>query len=250
MVIAINSVVFGSLSIGFGGILAIFIKKENVSLTCLIMSFAAGMMISAPCFEMLPRALMLSGTTVTLIGFFVGVIAVVFFDLAIESYVDKKMCRSKKTTDNQTDLFKSACIMFVATVFHDIPEGIAIGAGMADNISLGYLMGVILLVHNIPIGIAVGSSLLCAGVAKLKMIGITTLAGVVMLISCLFGYVLGGLTGQISAISLAVSSGAMLYVVFEEILSTTVLIRKDSLGNLFTVFGMAFGFLVIQLVKH
>ncbi len=250
MGLELYSVVFGSLGIGFGGFLSLFFKNVNVGITCLILSFASGMMISGPCFEMLPHSIEISGVSLTLIGFFFGIIMVVIFDLFIDSYIDKRILKYNNRLDPKNDMLKSAVIMVVATMFHDIPEGIAIGAGLSHGSSLVLLMGIMLILHNVPIGIAIGGSLLSADFKKISMLLITFFAGTITLVGCLIGYAFGSISEQVTSVSLAVASGAMLYVVFEDILPKTVLIRKDGLGNLFTVFGIAFGIFIISLTKE
>ncbi|MBQ3076092.1 MAG: hypothetical protein IJC26_08480 [Clostridia bacterium] len=82
---------------------------------------------------------------------------------------------------------------------------------------------------------------------KPKAVFITALSGVPTVIGALLGYLLGdiGLLGL--ALSLGFASGAMLYVVFGEILPQAYLMYHSKAPAFSTIAGMAVGLLIIYL---
>ena len=80
---------------------------------------------------------------------------------------------------------------------------------------------------------------------KPKAILITALSGVPTIIGGLLGYVIGDIGPLGLALSLCFASGAMLYVVFGEILPQAILLYRSKLPAFSTIIGMVVGLLII-----
>ena len=141
--------------------------------------------------------------------------------------------------------------MACAIALHNVPEGMTIGASYAIGggemgraaLTLAILIGL----HNIPEGMAVSVPLISGGMKKPKAVLITALSGLPTVIGAILGYLFGdiGLLGL--ALSLGFASGAMLYVVFGEILPQAYLMYHSKAPAFSTIGGMAVGLLIIYL---
>jgi len=99
--------------------------------------------------------------------------------------------------------------------------------------------------HNIPEGMAVSVPLISGGMARWKAVVITAASGIPTILGALMGYLLGELGPVGLTLSLGFASGAMLYVVFGEILPQSILMYHSKLPAFSTLVGILVGLLII-----
>ena len=141
--------------------------------------------------------------------------------------------------------------MACAIALHNVPEGMTIGASYASEngvlgksaITLALLIGL----HNIPEGMAVSVPLITGGIGKVKAVLITAASGIPTIIGAFLGYLIGDIGPMGLALSLSFASGAMLYVVFGEILPQAFLLYHSKHPAFAAIFGMFVGLLIIYL---
>jgi ZIP family zinc transporter len=73
---------------------------------------------------------------------------------------------------------------------------------------------------------------------------VVTLSGFPMAIGGLIGLLLGGLSADVTAFVLASAGGAMLYVVFGEVIPQAVTMQRTRLPTIVTLVGMLLGLLM------
>ena len=101
----------------------------------------------------------------------------------------------------------------LAMALHDIPEGMAIGAGDAVGHELGLVIALAIALHNIPEGMSIAAPLHMGGVRRRRILMATLFIGFVTPLGTLASVWLGRMGPTWSAFILALASGAMLYVV-------------------------------------
>ena len=151
--------------------------------------------------------------------------------------------------ENKLALFIAGLVMACAIALHNVPEGMTIGASYASTggamgsaaITLAVLIGL----HNIPEGMAVSVPLISGGVNKLKAVLITALTGVPTMLGALLGFWLGEIGPVGLTFSLGFASGAMLYVVFGEILPQAILMYHSKLPAFSAIAGLLVGLFII-----
>ena len=107
------------------------------------------------------------------------------------------------------------------------------------------VLAVLIGLHNIPEGMAVAVPLIGGGMSKWKAILMTALSGVPTVIGALLGFLLGDIGVLGLALSLGFASGAMLYVVFGEILPQSILMYHSKLPAFSAISGILVGLLII-----
>ena len=139
--------------------------------------------------------------------------------------------------------------MASAIALHNVPEGMTIGASYAsdDGVMGGaaLILAVLIGLHNIPEGMAVSVPLISGGMAKWKAVLITACSGIPTILGALLGYLLGEIGPLGLTLSLGFASGAMLYVVFGEILPQSILMYYSKLPAFSTIVGILVGMLII-----
>ena len=108
-------------------------------------------------------------------------------------------------------------------------------------LTLAILIGL----HNIPEGMAVSVPLIGGGMKKGKAVALTAISGFPTVVGALLGYWLGDIGALGLAMSLGFASGAMLYVVFGEILPQSILMYHSKLPAFSAIVGMLVGIVII-----
>jgi ZIP family zinc transporter len=102
-------------------------------------------------------------------------------------------------------------------------------------------------VHNIPEGMAIAAPLLAGGINKWKVVLFTSLAGATTLLGGLIGILIGRISDFAIALSLSGAGGAMLYIVFGEIIPQSVIMTRNRIASIVTLFGIIIGLVVTQI---
>ncbi|ACX53175.1 zinc/iron permease [Ammonifex degensii KC4] len=116
-------------------------------------------------------------------------------------------------------------IMFLAIALHDLPEGIALGAGSALAEQLGFLLALALGLHNLPEGVINAVPLNRSGLSPRKVLALNLLLSLVTPFGTLLGQGIGFSAPSAIPFSLALAGGAMSYVVLKELLPLALSLR-------------------------
>ena len=256
-----------------GGLVGAMLQKDSNRTVSLLLSFAGGVMLSVVCFDLITEALATSIGILTVIGAIaLGVVVIFLLNYLIDRKTNPEVphidANHPKTADDLDELIHSdhyemhysnkdnkftllvaGMVMACAIALHNVPEGITIGASYANNDgvmgSSALMLAVLIGLHNIPEGMAVSVPLISGGMSKVKAVFMTALSGVPTIIGALIGFLIGdmGLLGL--ALSLGFASGAMLYVVFGEIIPQAILMYHSKLPAFSVIFGILIGLLII-----
>ena len=254
--IIIFSAIAGIAGMGLGGLIsAVLLKKPSDTMICWLLSFAAGIMVSIACFGLVIEALKITNPLVSVFGLVIGIVVIMVLnritDRITETREDKlqihhtheELYHASEIIKNPT-MLRSGVIMFIAIALHNVPEGIAIGAGGAHEFRLGVLLAAMIAIHNVPEGMAIAAPLLAGGVNRWKVVLLTSLAGGTTLIGGVIGAGIGNISDFAVALSLSSAGGAMLYIVFGEIMPQFIVMTKSRTASIVTLFGIIIGFLV------
>lgn len=244
---------------GLGGVLTVLLGNRSTSMTGWLLSFAAGIMIGVVCFGLIPEATGIGGIYYTIGGVIGGIIIIMALnriaDNITEAQTNKKIHETQEElyhaspilSGGNSKLFRSGIIMLFAIALHNIPEGLAIGAAGSHDAQLGLTLAIIIALHNIPEGMAIAAPLFSGGMKKSKVIGLAALAGAPTLIGGAVGLLVGKISDVAISLSLAAAGGAMLYVVFGEIIPQVIVNSKSRLSTIITLFGIIIGLIVTQI---
>jgi len=241
--------IFGT---GLGGVVsAVLFKRSSENTICGMLSFSAGVMTSIVCFGLVPEAFELAGVLAIVLGLALGIFVIMGLDQIVENASETKGDKQKEqhdagqvTSAYSNNMLRSGMLILIAIGLHNIPEGIAIGAGGAFSPQLGAILALMIALHNIPEGMAVATPLIVGGISKRKVILLTALTGSSTVIGGIIGMIIGGISDFAIALSLAVAGGAMLYIVFGEIIPQSVVMGNSRVIAAVTLFGIIIGFVV------
>lgn len=232
---------FGTFGTTIGGIIGVTFKNTSNRFLGFILEFAAGLMISIVCFDLIPEALELSNLSYTLAGILFGVAVMIICDNLI-----KQKYNAKKVKSNNS-LLKTGIIVGIGLALHNFPEGLAIGSGFGASIKLGYSLAIAILLHDIPEGISMSVPMRYGGMNKTKVVVYTLLSGVTTGIGAFFGALLGTIGAGVISLCLSFAAGAMLYIVSGELIPESKNLYKGRFASIGNILGFIMGMLAMNL---
>ena len=271
----VTTAIAGVLGTGLGGLIGAMLQKDSKRTVSLLLSFAGGVMLSVVCFDLVTEAIETQVGILTVITSIALGVAVTFgLNYLIDCkttpeipHIDENHPKTADDldelihsdhlehhyarNDNKLSLFVAGIVMACAIALHNVPEGMTIGASYASNDgvmgSAALVLAVLIGLHNIPEGMAVSVPLISGGMNKLKAVLITAASGIPTILGALLGYLLGEIGPLGLTVSLGFASGAMLYVVFGEILPQSILMYHSKLPAFSAIAGILAGLLIIFL---
>ena len=258
---------------GLGGLIGALLQKDSNRTVSLLLSFAGGVMLSVVCFDLVTEAVETQVGTLIVVGSIAFGVAITYI---LNYLIDRKtnpevphidenhpktaddldelihsdhLEQHYAKNDSKMGLFVAGIVMASAIALHNVPEGMTIGASYASNDgvmgSAALVLAVLIGLHNIPEGMAVSVPLISGGMSKWKAVLVTASSGIPTILGALLGYLLGEIGPMGLTLSLGFASGAMLYVVFGEILPQSILMYHSKLPAFSTIVGILVGMLII-----
>ncbi len=284
LAIIVVTFISGVIGTGLGGVVGAVLKRDSNKIVSLLLAFAAGIMLAVVCFDLMSEPIEMmkaEGSALPALTPLIVVAAVAAgygVIYLLNFVIDKRTNREVKhidenhptTADNldelihsnhyethknsKSNLFVAGLVMMFAIALHNLPEGMVIGASYAisDDVvanlfsGSGFIMAIVIGLHNVPEGMAVSVPLISGGMGKLKAVGLTALSGLPTVIGALLGFAIGGISDIMLVLSLGFASGAMLYVVFGELLPESILMWRSKLPAFVLFLGVIAGFLLVM----
>lgn len=232
----------------------VFLMKDKINkkIEKVLLGFASGVMIAAsiwsliiPSIDMAKEQDLIAWLPAS-IGFLLGIL----FLLILDSIIPHLHVNSKEPEGIKTNL-KKTTMMVLAVTLHNIPEGMAVGVAFAgaiigNTITMAGAMALAIgiAIQNFPEGAIISMPLKAEGKTKLKAFISGTLSGIVEPIGAITTILLTKLVVPILPYLLSFASGAMIYVVVEELIPAS---QEGKHSNLATI-GVGIGFVLMMIL--
>ena len=210
------------LSTVIGAIIGFIFKKISHKFSDIVLSFAAGVMLSAAVLGLILPSIEYSGKygiIITVAGIFAGALCLNLIDKLVPHL--HRLVGADTESHNNANLSK--VLLFVTAIaIHNLPEGIAagVGFGSGDNTQALLIAGGIAL-QNVPEGMVIIGPMLAAGVTPRKTFVCAMITGLIEVIGTLIGYFAVTVSAAILPFALAFAGGTMLYVISDEMIPET-----------------------------
>ena len=207
-----------------GAAIGFVFKNLSHKFSDFVLSFAAGVMLSAAILGLILPALDYGGKwglLIVLAGIFAGAIFLNVLDKAVPHLHKLVKPDSEIETHKNADLNK-VLLFVLAIAIHNLPEGIAAGVGFGSgNNAQAFLIAGGIALQNIPEGMVIIGPMLAAGVSKKRTFVCALITGLIEVAGTLIGYFAVSLASAVLPFALAFAGGTMLYVVSDEMIPET-----------------------------
>jgi len=215
--------VAAGLATSIGGILTFFVKRDNMKMLALGLSFSAGVMLYISFMDILPDAINWlggafgekKGSLLAVSIFLAGILLVALVDYLMPDHVTKDMI-----TDHRRKLKRVGILAAIAIAFHNFPEGLATFMTGLKSISLSIPIAIAIALHNIPEGISVALPIYNATGKKRKAFFWASLSGMAEPLGAILGFLIlkDYLNDVTFGILFALIAGIMIYLSLDELL--------------------------------
>ncbi len=196
-----------------GGVLSLIggtlllMNRKLVKISHLLSSFAAGALLGAVFFELLPEGVHQAEESIGILMFFVYVLGGI-----IVFYLLERVLHWQHNHDSESVKEPIIPMIIIGDTIHNFVDGIAIAAAFLVNIPLGIITALVVGAHEIPQEIGDFGVLLRKGLKRRKIILINFLSALVSLMGAILTFYIGTSFINLSVIFIAISAGFFMYI--------------------------------------
>lgn len=258
-----------SLGTGLGGLIAV-IRRPGRRSYGLLMGITAGVMICLSFLELVHQAWEMAGWLTATIGFGIGATFMFLLDHFAPHirFGEKEIRGSQKSELSMppveihsgrhrygwfrrqdrvldTKLVNTGMLLAVGVTLHNLPEGIAVGAGYLLNPQFGLFIAVAILLHNIPEGIATALPLCRGGVCRWDAFKVAFLSGLAEPVGALLASLFLVSFQSLVPGALAFAGGVMVFITLDELIPTA----REYGHEHYTAIGIIIGSLFVFILS-
>jgi len=207
-----------------GGALLLINKKAAYEIGALLTPFAAGAMLGAAFFDMLPEAVAISGVGTH--AFRWAVIGITAFFL-LEHYLHwfhHHHDHDEKNAGQKTPV----SLVIIGDTLHNAIDGVAIGAAFAVSPAVGITTTVAIAAHEIPQEIGDFSILLKAGMRRLYVLMWNAISALATVVTAVITFRLGNSENLPLGAIVGLAAGMFIYVAASDLIPS---IHADAKGK-------------------
>ena len=241
------------LAAGIGALPVFLVDRASRRLQDVLLGSAAGIMLAATCFSLLLPGLqiaalrtggVLAGGLLVGAGVMAGAIGLW---LAHRLLPHEHIIKGKESLGGGLlpRNVRRIWLFVLAITLHNVPEGLAVGVGVASGEAAdGLALTIGIFVQNLPEGFVVALALLPLGWSRLQAVLVALATGAVETVGGFVGAGAVTLSTAVLPWALAAAAGAMLFVINHEIIPET----HENGHETPATFGVVGGFILMMLL--
>lgn len=207
-----------------GALFGFVFKKASHKFSDIVLSFAAGVMLSAAIIGLILPSLEYGGKLsllVTVAGVFCGAVCINLID-KIVPHLHRLTGVDQETHPEKSDKLNKVLLFVIAIAIHNLPEGIAAGVGFGTgNTAEALTIAGGIALQNVPEGMVIIAPMLAAGMSYSRTFFVAIITGLIEVFGTLLGYFAVSISAVILPFALAFAGGTMLYVISDEMIPET-----------------------------
>lgn len=240
-----NTILMGclatSICTALGALPALLFNRVTHRGKDILLAFTAGIMVAASTYGLIPSALKLSNLWILTIGTLLGTAVLTLLELLIPH-------QDLEHAPQRADSGRTSIFLFLSAMgLHNLPEGLSVGVSYgSSNHDLGTIVALSIGLQNIPEGFLTALFLITHGLRRRTALLLATLTGVLELAACWIGLEFTASFRAVVPYGLAFAAGAMLFVVYKELIP-----ESHGDGNeRASTFSFIFGLLTMIALTH
>ncbi len=207
-----------------GSIIGFMFKKISHKFSDIVLSFAAGVMLTAAVVNLIMPSIEMGGkfsVLVTVTGIFLGAIVLNVIDRMVP-HLHKIAGPDQESHPRSADRINKVMLFVLAIAIHNFPEGIAAGVGFGSgNTTEALTIAGGIALQNIPEGMVIIAPMLAAGISKRRTFFVAALTGVIEVAGTFIGYFAVTVSEAVLPFALSFAGGTMLYIISDEMIPET-----------------------------
>jgi ZIP family zinc transporter len=253
------------LGTGLGGLIAVLRRPGRRSFGFL-MGITAGVMLTLSFHQLVNEAWELQGFVTATVGFAAGALFMLALDMLIphirfgerepsaleiaelpEEDAEPRHGRGRRHERRVIDrqLLHTGTLLALGITLHNIPEGIAVGAGFMHMPEFGMMIAVAILLHNIPEGMGTALPLAMSGIGRWQAFRVALLSGLAEPAGALAAAALLGTFSALVPGALAFAGGVMVFITLDELLP----MAREHGHQHYTAIGIILGAIFVFLLS-
>lgn len=142
-------------------------------------------------------------------------------------------------------LVNSGLFLAIGITLHNLPEGIAVGAGYLHNPQFGLFISLAILLHNIPEGLATALPLCKGGLCRWDALRVAFLSGLAEPVGALLASLFLVPFQHMVPGALAFAGGVMVFITLDELIPTA----REYGHEHFTAIGIILGAIFVFILS-
>jgi ZIP family zinc transporter len=232
-----NVIVLASLIVflftSFGALLSLIFNKVSENTIDFSLAFSSGIMLVASFTSLIIPSLELGNIFLTNFGIIMGFLFVYLLEKLVPHI--EKLNIPLHVEENK---FKAIFLIVGAIIIHNLPEGLAVGVSLGNDMIKGLITALAIGIQDIPEGLAVSLPLIYITEKKFIPILIGIISGLSEAIFVILGALFFSLYNLLLPIGLSLAGGAMLYVVIKEIFPQIYRNKNEKFITFFFLLGL------------
>jgi zinc and cadmium transporter len=233
---------FGGLVSVLGGIIIISNRKLADKVSRVSAPFAAGALLGAAFFDLLPEAIEIDTSSVVFRWAILGLI--IFF--LLEHYLHWFHHHHEHDGENRTFKKPTSTLIIIGDTIHNLIDGVVIGAAFLVSVPLGIITAIAVAAHEIPQEIGDFGILLKTGMRRSRVLFWNVLSSLATVTAAIYTFWLGSNQSLPLAAILGVSAGMFIYIAASDLIPTIHEESKDRFART-SVILLISGVLVVGL---
>ncbi len=236
-------------STAIGAVVLLFFGPPGKKTMAVLLGFAGGIMLALSVFELMPEAVELGSMTTVIVGFLIGCGMMFGVDQILpHAHMSEsdhlEIENPEKFPQGEASVLRTGYLIFFGIALHNVPEGLAIGAGLEASPELGMYIAIAIALHNVPEGLAVAGPLRAGGMPGGKVVLFTLGAGLMTVLGTGIGLLIFNISPLLVSGSLAFAAGAMVYIVNDELIPQANSMNSH-FANAGLIVGLLLGFIIL-----
>ena len=239
----IIALVLGSVgSVALAGLMLLLGDEKLDKFSTYLMYLAGGTLLGASFLGMIPKAISLSSSVITLQSILFGIL----FFFILEKVILWRSCRNK---DCERHSHAAAPIILIGDAFHNAIDGVVIAASFLTSVELGIFVTLSVVLHEIPQELGDFGILIKSGYSRSKAFWYNALSGATAIVFGIAAFFTLETVTSLIPYALAFSASSFLYIALADLIPE--MHRKTSFRDSITqIVLIVLGILIIYLSLH
>lgn len=205
----------GSIGALAGGLILLSWEKLAIKVSHFLASFAAGTLLGAAFFDLLPEALHEGeGTGVNI--FLWALIGIVFFFL-LERFIHW-FHHHEEHHEHEKEAKTTIPLIVISDTVHNFIDGVVIAATFLVSVPLGIVTTLAVAAHEIPQEIGDFGLLLHKGMTKKKIVLVNIVSAAAAFLGAILTYIIGDVVEIFIPVFLSLTAGFFMYIALSDLI--------------------------------